>query len=222
MFDRILLKSGQFVLAKSKVEIDIDSFRILVEDALAVYSKLNPYHQTITKQIISPRQTIFSENNPFSSDLIVPDWISEVTPIKFAGLSLSAFNMQQYAARSSELIDPIQAPWDYSKPVLTVAFSSSYKITGVFKHRITRVAGSDDMAVSDSFEVKTITYEDNIFFDLLQGLFLQGIGRSRRAFTLNDLPITMDADAIASEGKDIFESAKETLAQQSKFYLSMG
>ena len=221
MFDRILLKSGQFVLSKAKVEIDVDSFRILVEDALAIYSKLNPYHTSITKEIIGSRILNFS-THPFKTDLPIPDWLSEVTPIKFAGVSLSAFNMQQYTARNSELIDPIQAPWDYSKPVLTVPFSSSYKITGVFKHRITIVPGDETSATSDSYEVKTITYEDHLFFDLLQGLFLQGIGRSRRAFTLNDLPITMDADAVASEGKEIFEAAKENLAQQSKFYLSMG
>ena len=221
MFDRVLLKSGQFVLAKSKVEIDVDNFRILVEDALGIYSKQNPHHVTITRQIISPRQLDFSVY-AFNDEFGVPDWISEVTPVKFAGVSLAQFNMQQHVMGNSNLINPIEAPWDYQKPILTVPFSSTYKIVGVFKHKITLVPGSDPTATSDSYEVKTIDYSDTNFFDLLQGMFLMGIGRSRRAFTLNDLPITMDADAIASEGREMVDAAKESIASGSKFYLAMG
>ena len=48
IFDRILLRSGQFILRKSKIEIDIDSFRILVEDALADYSGFVPHTEVYT------------------------------------------------------------------------------------------------------------------------------------------------------------------------------
>ena len=61
MFDRVILKSGQFILAKSKIEIDIDSFRLLVEDALAQYSKHNPATKRYQIYVSYPRQFTFDE-----------------------------------------------------------------------------------------------------------------------------------------------------------------
>lgn len=222
MFDRILLRSGQFVLAKSKVEIDADSFKILVEDALAVYSKAVPFVKEYVISAVYPRQFRFTPE--YDEEMgRVPDWISEVNPVQFSGISLASFymgNTNFLGNTPSELIVPINAPWRYNKPVLTLPLSCKYEVKACFKHKVTNT--EPDVDGKKQYEVLTIDIDDTVFFKLLQAYFLMGIGRSRRAFTLNDLPIIMDADAIASEGKEMEESAKEELNSVQKFYLSMG
>jgi hypothetical protein len=50
-----------------------------------------------------------------------------------------------------------------------------------------------------------------------------GVGRSRRAFTLNDLPIIMDASEIVQEGRELYkEVIEEELPKYQKFYLAYG
>jgi hypothetical protein len=114
------------------------------------------------------------------------------------------------------LEDPVEAPWVYNKAVgtLTVPYSSKWRILACFYHIIEKT--------DEVYEVKTITSHDHVFFKLLQAYFLQGIGRSRRAFTLNDLPIIMDASDIASEGKEMESSAMEELKNIQSFHLAMG
>lgn len=217
MFDRVLLRSGQFILTKTKVEIDIDSFRLLVEDALAQYNKYNPYEKYYQLLIHSPREFTFTPE--YDQEIKrVPDWISKCTPIRTSGYS--AYSVANSAQSfNSELNDPVQAPWVYRKPVLSLPFSSKYEVLAIYNHI---VVGTPDPDNGDKtiYDVPTITTEDQSFLKLLQGMFLQGLGRSRRSFTINDLPITADADTIASEGKEIEDSALESMQTNSKFYLA--
>lgn len=223
MFDRVILKSGQFILAKSKLEIDIDNFRLLVEDALAVYSKYTPATKRYQIYINYPRQFVFDEyyDPDFKSP---PDWISSVKPIRTPGTSIYGMTGGVSCDISNpynnqELIDPIQAPWDYYKPVLTVPYSAKYEILACYNHKIISYMDEENMDKL-IYEVKSITTEDQGFLRLLQGLFLQGIGRSRRSFTMGDIPITADADVIASEGKELETEATEGMRANTKFYLA--
>lgn len=212
IFDRILLRSGQYILRKARIEIDVDSFRILVEDALSEYSGFVPHTCEYTMNFNSSRSFTFPPD--FDTTLNrSPDWLSEVTPISSFGSVSTVFRQRD----CSELIDPIQAPWDYNKKtkVLTVPYSSYYKVIGVYEHEVSKVDGS-----TNSYEVLTIDKGAQPFFKILQGMFLQGIGRSRRAFTLSDLPILMDADTLVSEGVEIVEKANEEMQDDQKFYLA--
>ncbi len=217
IFDRILLRSGQFILRKSNVEIDVDSFRILVEDALAIYNKAYPFTKQYSIEIIYPRSVVLDEN--FDKEMgRSPDWVSEVTPIRYLG---NSYNMGMRTT-DTFLIDPIEAPWDYNKhtKLLTVPYSAFYKIVLCYYHQID--SKFDEITGETVYDIKTISAQDGIFFKLLQGMFLTGIGRSRRAFTLNDLPITVDASEMASEGKELIDEAKEEIKNIQKFYLAMG
>jgi len=217
IFDRILLRSGQFILRKSRIDIDIDSFRILVEDALSEYSGFVPYEKPYTMDFNSQRNFTFPDG--WDTDLNrSPDWIAEATPINSFGSINTILNYS--GSPQNALIDPIQAPWDYNKvnKTLTVPYSAFYKVVACYEHEIVSEV-IDGVTV---YSVPTIDRKDQPFFDLLKGMFLQGIGRSRRAFTLNDLPILMDAETLASEGDEIMERALEGLQADQKFYLAFG
>ena len=213
MFHKVILRSGQYILRPKHIEIDIDTFRMLVEDTLAIYSKASPHVEKYKIDLVNRRQHVWSV--AFDKlDREKPDWISEVTPVRNANVPyFSPLNQGQYNQginRYTEVVEPLEAPWDWDRETgtLTVPYSATYSIVACYRHRITTFVNDNG---DDVYEVKTIDGYDNVFFKILQGMFLQGLGRSRRAFTMNDLPILMDADQMASEGQSILEEAKEDL-----------
>ncbi len=63
--------------------------------------------------------------------------------------------------------------------------------------------------------------DEDTFFALLTGRFLQTIGRFRRAFTIGEIPITMDASELVSDGLEMATAAEDDLTEnQAKFYLA--
>ena len=219
IWDRIRVRSGQFILNKSKIELDVDNFRVLVEDALAEYNRARPFDKMYNININTPRQFTFTDT--FDLDIKrVPEVLAEVTPVR--AFSSNPFMYGTALANPNhsggELIEPLQVPWDYKKPVLTVPLSGAYKVVAIYNHQLVQVA---ETTGNIYWEVTTISIEDVHFFKLLQGMFLQGIGRSRRAFTLSDMPILMDADQLYSEGQQIEEKALEEIHANKKIYLSM-
>jgi hypothetical protein len=74
-----------------------------------------------------------------------------------------------------------------------------------------------------TYELLTITDDDDLFFKILTGYFMVGLGRSRKAFTLNELPIVTDAADLVSEGTALITDGQLALQEtSSKFYLAWG
>ncbi len=71
------------------------------------------------------------------------------------------------------------------------------------------------------YNLPNITYKDHRFLSLVQGRFMQGLGRSRKAFILNDLPITSDASDMVSAGKEIEKEALTEMQENGKWWMSM-
>lgn len=234
MFDRVLLKSGQYVLSSKKLDINIDAFRLLVEDSLAVYSRYSPHDVLINREIYYPRQYDFSKANATSLDATksvglpeevvgrIPDWIATANPMRYGGGSIGGILLREAQINGqNELIDPIQSPWTYDKPCLTVSHSARYEIRCVFKHRVEEVKQTtpDD---PKHYEVKTISEDDQAFLDHVRSQFMIGVARSRRAFTINDLPITMDADQMVADATELETKSIENMSNYQKFYLTQG
>jgi len=212
IFNRTIHKSGQYLLSTSNIEINIDAFRILVEDALSIYNKASPYDKTITVNA-SNRQVSFEDTDEYFSDIgRVPDWISKGTPIlNYSTGANPNFLSPAFSRNSFSYSEPIEALLKYHKPLLSVNISGDWEIVAVWNHKVEKV--------DNEYTVRTITVEDMVFFDILKAMFLQGIGMSRRAFTMDNLPIAMDADALVSDAESQLSIAKEELQNVQKFYL---
>jgi hypothetical protein len=199
----------------------VDKFRDLVEDSLAVYSKFSPYEQFINVNITSPRQVMLTKEivqgltqKPFLGE---PDYISDCTPIRTIGLRPSVLFKNLDPSYGTELVDKAQLPWVYRKPRLTVSFASEWEVLCCFRHRIFE---EEKPGGGFNYSIPTIDPAvDEVFIKHVQGMFLQGIGKSRRAFTMNDLPIGMDADTVVSEGLEMVNNAVEEMETNQKFYL---
>ena len=70
------------------------------------------------------------------------------------------------------------------------------------------------------YDLPGITHRDHRFLKLMQGRFMQALGRSRKAFTLNDLPITSDAAEMVSSGKEIETEAITEINESGKWWLA--
>lgn len=224
IWENTLVKSSQFILAKSNVEIDVDRFKIIVQDALSVYNQSLPYSKEYSIYI-NQKPYIFVPE--FDCELNrVPDYIFSCVPNR--GVSTIAIGGGLFGTQNNDMDGlniPLMAPYKYRKPNLTVTYTNChYQITAGFKHIITPVKKDDGSSTTD-YEIKTIDPEDQLtvlLFDLIRGHFLKGIGRSRKAFSLNDIPIVMDADALFTEGDALIEAATASIHLNKDIALAMG
>jgi hypothetical protein len=222
MFDRVLTESGQFVLDPETLELDLPRFGRLVKSVLGTYNKYCP----VTKKfnLSSANQEFYEFTDSFAHPktgevLGVPHFISSATPIRSRS-NLSPFFQASAASRMPgsafgvgqlDLVDKDPTPFEYRSPRLYLAYPGLYDVKAQFKHK---VSGS-----GDGLEVKTIDEDSDTFFDLLRARFLEALGRNRRAFTLQPLELTTDADALVAEGQQKWETAFEHLVNNShQFY----
>jgi hypothetical protein len=251
LFDAILVRSGQFILASDDIELDSGKFLRLVRVALGKYNGYRPYDETFHLKMSANRRYKFNDNfTPLNGGLMlgIPAGISSVTPTAVAGSP--AFNLQfvngygssGYGMRNvpnqyspvdpnfglpgqsqvgSEQMQKSQFPWVYQHDTLYIPYSADVEVLAFWNHPIIEEeASSNDPA---RINLPTIGYNDEYFLDLLQGMFLKALGVSRRSFTLNDLPLTMDGADIASEGQSLEEQAMDEIRNNhSKFYLAYG
>lgn len=233
IFDRVLLKSGVIVLSKSKVEINIDAFRLLVEDSLEVYNRYSPYDTLLNREIYYPRQYDFSNGaatrlDPTGTNGVpevvvgrVPDWIASANPMRYGGGSIGGILLREAQLNGqNELIDPILSPWRYNSPILSVSHSARYEIRAVYSHIIS--APPVETGQEQKYVISTINAKDQALFNHIRSQFMIGLGRSRRSFTLNELPITMDANDLVSDGNALEEKALTEMSNYQKFYLTQG
>lgn len=220
IFDELLIRSGQFVLSTSNVELNIDRFRRIVESTLAMYGRYSPHEEHVLVSAHATREIDLSANYIANltgkAYLKEPKFISDATPTRNIPLGITNIFPGLIGSSNSELYDKQQAPFEYRKPKLYLPFSANWDVHCAFEHPLHEVIENG----KSEYYLPTITLSDQAFFDYLQGMFLMGIGRSRRAFTLNDLPITMDASDIASEGKELRDQALEFMVNHQKFYLA--
>ena len=224
MFKDIIVESGQFLINTDNIEIDHDRFKRLVRKALSTYSRFRPYTETIYSRTAVRRRMRLDDamiTSLTGKDYLgAPDWISDVTPTRLYGVNPYYIYKNLDPRRNPNLVEKTGMPWVYRKPELYLPISAEYSILAVWNHKI--VETQDDI---NGFEYDVPTLEENDsdkFMELLKGMFLQGIGKSRRAFTMNDLPILMDGEQIASEGLEIQREAMEDLENVQKFYLAWG
>ena len=211
MFDRIIIETGQFQIPRDRVELDIPRFKTLVERVVGIYNGYSPVNIHLYKNLTSRQYTFTAENTPEG----IPEYIVEAIPVRISGVVPFLINTYN---RPTETVSPkIEYPYVYRKPTLTVPASAEYDLHVLLKHKVTRIPDSD----TESYEVVTISDDEDEFIDLLTAKFLIGLGRSRRAFTLQEIPLVSDAADLVSEGKELEAEAMENLIEnKGKWYLA--
>jgi hypothetical protein len=213
-----MLDSGQFLLADDRMEVDFVRFKTLVDRVIGVYNGYSPvdFHEFI--KIVGGRQYKFTKSNTKYGQ--VPKKISDLIPIRILGAVPYGFQLNQ--SLNFQYMEKGMMPYDYrlsidgNEGILTVPFNADFDCHAIYNHELVKT-GKDPQ----SWDVKTLGDNDDEFIDLLVAKFLIAVGRSRRAFTLNDLPITTDAAELVSEGKELEDKAMQDLIDNKmKWYLA--
>lgn len=221
MFQRVRIESGQYLVPVETLELDRDRFRVLVDACIQTYSKQHPVELKYNLDITSRSFTFVAGTIADGNTIGIPQDVLDIVPITIAGLS--PFFLREFEERTSrDLDDKVSFPWEYRQQVNTlfVPIQGRYDISSIHDH-IIREEG--DTASTKEFFVDTITFRDDAFFKLLQGKFLMALAHSRRAFTLQDLPILTDAAELVGDAKLMIEEATTSLnEEESKWWLAWG
>lgn len=218
LFDRALTNSGQFQYAQDRIELNVDAFKTLVMTCLGQYNSYVPWTANLFRSIQASRQWTFTIDNSPEVKGAIPKNIVSVTPVRIAGVV--PYYFRDLGGPTSTVQAKEEYPFVYRKPTITVPVSADYDLLCTFDHELKKVAPEDN---SDQYEITTITDNDPVFIDLVTAKFLIGLGRSRRAFTMSDIPLLTDASDLVSEGKDMLAQAEEDMAEkQGKWYLAWG
>lgn len=213
LIDLVMIESGEFILGDLDYTLlDSTKFWTLAQRVMKTYDQYRAY--TMTRNVtVSSGKYIYTSALPNG----IPDWISSVTPVEVTG----AIGIYQFAQREvSERIDeftlleiPRGFQWRYDTPTLYVTENGRMEVIEHYEHAYTGTTFTTlDLGV------------DKLFIDLLVGKFLQALGRSRRAFTLEELPIAMDAAELVTEGTELWNETITKLEEggASKWWDALG
>ncbi len=233
----VLLESGQFIVSTTldDFQLDYDKFWLLTKPILLEYEKYKPYTWT-RNQYISRVHTfsavVDDDQLPAEEQKIVeniPKWISSCLPVGqgnvfnipnselfVQGIKSGTLGepMSQYSAAQ-----PTQWLWNYKKPKLYCPYTGTLDLVmhGPYLAYEDYATGG---ALKD-VEIPDLEY-NSTFIKYVTGRFLVTIGRSRRAFTLTDIPVTLDSETLVTEGETMIAEAKEALHERSDWHLGLG
>jgi len=210
IIDLTFTNSGEFIVGSlTDVLLDMDKFWGMTKMVLKDYQKYQPIAKKKVTSVSS-----------FSVDLTdvtygVPKWVSSVIPV---GVPSSNPVVALQFMQAGGGLEPRPMLWEYRSPKLYTSEDGDMEVTSCFEYPFT-ITGSNPITEVD---IPDITEEDKRFLDLVLGRFLIAVGRSRRAFTLTELPVQMDGSELVQEGTDILERVNEDMRENSKWYEALG
>lgn len=205
----IEMRTGQFIGAGTTAyEITAARFKLLVARELAKYSHSRPHQATYLSVNIS-------ESGLYTFALPAPDWVAGIKLASFLDTDDVSLSLANQLRRSGGANPPVE--FKYLKPDLYMTYAGlEVDIETAFYWLIEENDDGVD-AITDLVEA-----EEPYLVDLVEAATLIGLGRSRRAFVANDIPLAYDASELISEGQDLHQQTMEHLKEQSKWWLAAG
>lgn len=217
LFTLVLVNSGQFLIDPDEIELNDGFFAVLVNKVLSTYNRFCP-HDKHFNLIMDSRNFKFTDSTIDANGQLtgVPTRIISAVPVRISGVY--PFYLDEARGNNPALIVKTEYPIVYRQPDLVVPVNGQYDIHAMYDHQL-RV---------ETIEGKKLYYldtidknEDHLFVDLVTAHVMIGLGRSRRAFTVNELPLLSDAQDMVSDGKELLETTVESLKEDSgKWYLA--
>lgn len=193
----VLLETGQWIGGLEATAISKQQMDIIIKRELGQYSRFIP--NVVTRTIPIGGQYRFSEE------------VDGQIPLQVT--SVAAENNAYTAGyrRGNNTIGI--SNWQYNAPVLQLRFPGVSDRLYIVTYTVPHVYRDD--------VIQTIDIENQKFMSLVAARFMITLGRSRRAFLLNDLPFQMDSDMLITEGQDLYERTMQDIMTNSSFYLAI-
>ena len=214
IFNRVLVEAGQFLITTENIELNRETFVPLVKSAIGTYNRYYPIDNYLDIDFSSSRNYTFTEANTPDG---IPREIAEVIPVRIMGTY--PYILKKYDDSESNVEVAESFPFTYRRPVLTIPANAICNVHAIFDHELRDTTPSSGGV--KQYEINTVNENSDVFFQLLTGRFLKGLGRSRKAFTLNDLPVTNDGPEMVAEGQEMEKDALEELREnKGKWWLA--
>lgn len=228
IFNQVLINSGCILLGERNIEMKINDFKRVVDECVSYMNKYDPDDRKVRIHVGRTFSYRFTgEEEGCGTPDRVPAWISDVIPTRVGVSDIRLMNWTSVLGQFNRESIKDEFVWSYQAPDLFLDRDGKFEVHACYHHYsvpiLGEVCGPDGNKREDVVDIDypTIHLGRDPFLMMVQGRFMQGVGRYRRAFTLNDLPITMDASTMVDEGSRLEETAKKTYQEdQSKFYLS--
>lgn len=233
--DALLVRTGQHVIGDIMTVLNLDYKRLWnsIKYDIADYQKYVPLTKHINVNSFSDSYydfTLDTNNAGYVSPSepgAPPKFLSKVTPLNsslmpFVGSPYVAFQaMLPDQWGPNRLVNPRPFLWNYqSPPKMMLSEYGCFDITAHYDYPVV-ITYEDDESTYADVEVVGLN-EDKVLLRILTGRFLQLLGRSRRSFTYEDIPIKTDADDLVKEGIDEYEAGmKDLLERNDAWFLSV-
>lgn len=196
LINYLLLNSGQYIGGLEYTLIDKDKLLLLIKVELEVYSRFKPLERSASVALFN-NKTFTLEKDGFVPETITRIQLSEYNPFL-------PFTSRKFG-------DLPRIYWEYNKPTLLFqGLLMNYSINYTISHYYNE----------ETLEFPTLDFKDIEFLNLCLGKFLISIGKARRSILTQDFPLQIDAEAVVSEGTQIYQDAFEYLRSAASFYLA--
>lgn len=203
--DHILTESGQFFDTLESTQLDTHKVEMLIIRELKYYSKYKPKRVTFKTQIDGVKE--FS----VTKDGFIPDAITNIRYSEYNGSDLVGAMLFRGMRRAQGA--PLSTYyWRYEKPMFYLRGQPGiYEVSGILNHYYDQLTK----------EIRTLYDSSYDFLNLVVAKFMLALGRSRRAFTISEIPFTSDAESLVSEGNQLLSEARDRIETTSNFHLAV-
>lgn len=192
LIDLTLTETGQFIVDLDTTMLDCKKIELMIERELNWFSKYYPVRKRASLFLFDGKQ--FTEEQ----DKEIP----------FNILSIQrAYNQNSTTFLMWGRPRFRNTAFTYNNGILNLMGESGvYDVEYSVYHKYDR----------ENQCIETLTSESP-FVNLFIAKFMISIGRSRKAFLLNDLPLSMDSDSMVGEGQELYQSTREYIMETSRY-----
>lgn len=196
LVDQILIESGQWLPGLEATMLNKPQIDSMIRRELQVYSRYLPREIT--------RRGKLHNGYTFTKE------VDGVIPKNITRINANNFPYSGFFPYSTIPVSLHNFNWKYENGTLYMRHPEGiYDYSFITDHKY------------ENDQIDSLSANDNLFIDLLVGRFMMSLGRSRRAFVLNDLSFNTDADSMYSEGKELYDTTLEFIKEHSAFHLAI-
>lgn len=229
----LFVRNGQHLSGDlSRIKLSLDKFWATIEQDILDFQEYYPYVQEFNIQSAAygqggGRYLFEFDSHNLGQDLgadpsepgNAPDDIIKCLPIGTTQMIvnwISYMGTGTYPGQLGTVANGRTFLKKYRNKILYTTEPGKFDITALYKYFFIKTETTEGLK---EVEILGIDGQDNkVLFDILSGRFLTVVGRSRRAFTYQDLPIITDADQLVKEGEELYQKGIEQMYERHPWY----
>jgi len=186
----LFINSNQYFVGEKNLGVDDRVLSGLIKRALMYYGNAKPKKYMIYGYNIQSERTVIKflqGNYSVGSDNVN---LNTKEVVNILGI---------YLADPVYFNQKIDIPWkfDIRNKILWIPLYGTFNIEFLIKPTL-----------------EDISFDDIEFLDMCLGLYMMYVAKTRKSFTLSELPFANDSDEMYNEGKELLENARQQVEEE--------